>query len=407
MMKVAKMPSNSTQRPYQYIETSQQLQHVCQQFIEAGVEWLAVDTEFVRVDTYFPELSLVQVATPQKEFYLLDPIAILANARPSEQQYPLQALVDLLANSKIRKVFHSARQDIEVLFQLQNVMPQNIFDTQIAAVFLGQGDLAGFARVIEAQLGVQLPKSQTRTNWHARPLSAEQIEYALDDVDYLVDLYQTCQTKLSQVQLSALQEDNDSLLQETLYITEPQQAWLKIKGTKRLKPKQLAIVQKLAAWRETHAVENNQPKKWSLSDEVIIGIAKRPPQTAQALYKVPNIKASSVREFGETLIQLIDEVFTMHADDYPQLPASPKTPSAEEESLLLIAQALSQQIARDYLLQVNNLTSKEDLLQLIREPQQSPMSGWRQLILGTPLQKWLSGHGNVCLRHQKITLMTD
>lgn len=400
------MPTDAKQRSYQYIDQPEQLQQICQQLLTSNPEWLAIDTEFVRVDTYYPELSLVQLATPQKDFYLLDPLSICEKAESTDAHHPLQAFIDLLANPEIRKVFHSARQDIEVLFQLQNVMPQNIFDTQIAGVFLGHGDLAGFARVIAAQLGVELKKSQTRTNWHARPLSDDQIEYALDDVDYLVDLYQACEKKLSDEQVTALQEDNDFLLQKSLYTTEPQQAWLKLKGLKKLKPKQLAIVQTIAAWREQHAIEKNQPKKWSLNDEVITAIAKRPPKTVQALYKVPNIKSSSVRELGETWIELIDEVFEKTEEDYPQLPAEPKKPSVEEESTLLVAQAISQQIARDFILQVTNLTSKDDLLDLIRHPQQSPMIGWRQLVLGKPLQQWLQGKASLSMQNGKLTIDT-
>lgn len=399
------MPTDPKQRNYQYIDQVDQLQQVCQQFIETNTEWLAIDTEFVRVDTYFPELSLVQIATPEKDFFLIDPLAITDNAHPTET--PLQALVDLLANPNICKVFHSARQDIEVLFQLQNVMPQNIFDTQIAAIFLGNGDLAGFARVIEQQLGITLKKSQTRTNWHARPLSIGQIEYALDDVDYLVDLYKLCQQKLNPQQQAALQEDNNFLLQQDLYCIEPQQAWLKIKGIKKLKPKHLAILQTLAAWREQHAIDNNQPKKWSLSDEAMTAIASRPPKTVQALYKVPNIKASSVRDFGEIWIHLIDQVFEMNQGDYPALAATPQKPTSEEESLLLIAQAVSQQIARDYSLQVSNLANKDDLLQLIRHPQPTEMMGWRQLVLGKPLQQWLLGHSKIVINDKKITLCSN
>ncbi|BBP45647.1 ribonuclease D [Thiosulfatimonas sediminis] len=397
------MPIDSKQRTYQYIDQPHKLATLCHDLLCQEVEWFAIDTEFVRVDTYFPELSLVQLATEDKAFYLIDPLAIKESAPTAGSTNPLQPLIDLLANPAICKVFHSARQDIEVLFQLQNVMLQNIFDTQFAALFLGYGDMAGFARVIEGQLGIRLEKSQTRTNWHARPLSLEQIDYALDDVDYLVDLYQVCIEKLHLPQLNALQEDNESLLQAELYCTEPQNAWLKLKGLNRLKPKQLAIVQQLAQWRENYAIANNLPKKWSLSDEVILDIAKRPPQTVQALYKVPNIKASSVREFGDCWIALIDQVFAMPMDTYPQLPIAITAPTPEEESLLLIAQAICQQKAREYHLQINHLANKDDLLILIRQPLQSNLIGWRQLILGQPLQAWLKGNSAVQYTQGKLS----
>ncbi|QKI89482.1 ribonuclease D [Thiomicrorhabdus xiamenensis] len=394
-------------RAYRYIDSHQQLAELCSRLSDqSDLTWLAIDTEFVRVDTYYPQLSLVQIATQERDFYLIDPLAIETSYQDASanEASALRPLVDLLQNERICKVFHSARQDIEVLYQLESRMPQNLFDTQIAAIFLGHGDLAGFARVIEAELNIKLPKSQTRTNWHARPLSEEQIEYALDDVDYLASLYQKCLQTLGDDELHAVTEDCQQLLQPQLYDLEPEKAWLKLKGLKRFNPKQLAIVQILAQWREEYAVEHNQPKKWTLSDEVLLQIAKRPPKTVQALYKVPNIKTSSVREFGETWIALIDRVFEQNPESYPTLPKAGKHPSAQEEILLALTQSVCQQISLQYKVQLSNLSSKEELLTLIRHPHQSPWSGWRHLLIGIPLQKLLEGRASLKLEGQEIRI---
>ncbi|MBO1924225.1 ribonuclease D [Thiomicrorhabdus sp. 6S3-12] len=394
-------------RAYRYIDSHQQLMELCSRLSnQSDLTWLAIDTEFVRVDTYYPQLSLVQIATQERDFYLIDPLAIETSYQDASanQASALRPLVDLLQNERICKVFHSARQDIEVLYQLENRMPENLFDTQIAAIFLGHGDLAGFARVIEAELKIKLPKSQTRTNWHARPLSEEQIEYALDDVDYLASLYQKCLQTLSADELHAVTEDCQQLLQPQLYDLEPKQAWLKLKGLKRFNPKQLAIVQALAQWREEFAIKHNQPKKWTLSDEVLLQIAKRPPKTVQALYKVPNIKTSSVREFGENWIALIDRVFEQHPENYPTLPKADKHPSPQEEILLALTQSVCQQISLQYKVQLSNLTNKEELLALIRNPHHSPWSGWRHLLIGIPLQKLLEGRSVLKLEGQEIRI---
>lgn len=394
-------------RAYRYIDSHQQLAELCSRLSgQNDLSWLAIDTEFVRVDTYYPQLSLVQIATQERDFYLIDPLAIETSYEETAENEAsaLSPLVDLLQNERICKVFHSARQDIEVLYQLESRMPKNLFDTQIAAIFLGHGDLAGFARVIEAELNIKLPKSQTRTNWHARPLSEEQIEYALDDVDYLASLYQKCTQTLSDDELHAVTEDCQQLLQPRLYDLEPEQAWLKLKGLKRFNPKLLAIVQTLAQWREEYAIEHNQPKKWTLSDEVLLQIAKRPPKTTQALYKVPNIKTSSVREFGDIWITLIDRVFEQSPESYPTLPKADKHPSPQEEILLALTQSVCQQISLQYKVQLSNLANKEELLSLIRAPQHSPWSGWRHLLIGVPLQKLLEGRASLKLEGQKIRI---
>lgn len=392
-----------------YIEDMETLADYCSQL--QNHDWIAIDTEFVRVDTYYPELSLVQIADANLNLTIIDPIAIEQdflqknhtastsdnidcsshNEPHNKKTHGLNALLEVLANPNICKVFHSARQDLEVLYLIAGILPKNIFDTQLAAIFFNQGDLAGFARVIQSELGITLSKSQTRTNWHARPLSDKQIAYALDDVYYLAQLYQSYLEKLNPQQKQAIVEDCESLLNSNLYQTEPENAWLKIKGGKNLKPKQLAIIKTLAQWRENFAVEHNQPKKWTMSDEVIVHIAKRPPKTAQALYKVPNIKASSVKEFGEDWIQRIDEVFSAPPESYPSPAPKEKSPSAQEEILLQILLAMAQQISLDANITPTNLVQKTHLLSFIREQDSDYLSthdsalegvnlGWRKYL---------------------------
>jgi len=381
-IELADISKSQTYQNALYIEDTQTLDAYCSSLQENN-EWIAIDTEFVRVDTYYPELSLVQIADSNLNLAIIDPLAIKQDVLQKKQlpsfsetnfdleqnkkHHGLNPLLEILVNPAICKVFHSARQDLEVLYLIAGILPQNIFDTQLAAIFFGQGDLAGFARVIQSELGLTLPKSQTRTNWHARPLTENQISYALDDVYYLAQLFKSYQTKLSSQQKLAINEDCESLLDSKLYQTKPNEAWLKIKGGKNLKPKQLAIVRTLAEWREHFAIEHNQPKKWTISDEVILHIAKRPPKTAQALYKVPNIKASSVKEFGEKWVSLIDEVFTASPENYPNPTPKDKSPTAQEEILLQVLLAMAQQISIDANITPTNLVQKTHLLSFIRE----------------------------------------
>ncbi|WP_319381615.1 HRDC domain-containing protein [Thiomicrorhabdus sp.] len=393
-----------TASAHQYIQTQQALQIYCDQLQHTtNIKWIAVDTEFVRVDTYYPQLSLIQIEDNLGQSVLIDPLAIQENDKDSR----LDALVPVWQSTKILKIFHSARQDLEVLFQRFGCLPTPIFDTQIAAIFLKQGEIAGYARLLDALLNIRINKSETRTDWHARPLSAAQVEYALDDVRYLGPLYQHCLNNLTDKQLSAVTEECFKLLNTSLYQTDPQAAWLKIKGTKGFSPKQLAIVRVLAEWREIYAIEHNRPKKWTLSDDCLLNIAKRPPKTTQALYKVPNIKASSVKEFGDDWIALIDDVFTQAPENWPTKAPKPLKADAHQEVSLQLCLAYAQQIAVEYKLHQSSLFQRSELVQLIQTPQTPVWNGWRQCLFGETMQQILLGQASLNLKNNHLLVKYD
>ncbi len=382
---------------YLSIQTEDELNRYSRHLIEhSDIDWIAIDTEFVRTDTYFAELSLVQIQDNLGEVAIIDPLAIQENGQ-------LTGLVDILTEPGLLKVFHSARQDIEVLYQLANKMPVSIFDTQLAAIFFKHGDIAGFARVVEAELGHKLDKTQTRTNWHARPLTEEQIQYAIDDVRYLAPLYEKFIENLTPEQTTAIQQDCDTLLDESLYQIDPTMAGEKVKGVRNFKPKQLAIVNALAEWRERFAIEHNQPKKWVMSDEVIIGIAKRPPQTVEALYKVPNVKSSSVRDYGSEWIECIDRVFASSPDSWPKPKPKDAPVEPQEETLVNLCMTYCQQVALDYRINIHNLVHKSELVKMIRNEQNADLNGWRALLIVEPLKSLLSGQ--TCLQIEQGNLV--
>jgi ribonuclease D len=362
---------------YQFIDHTDDLVQFCQS-IESS-PWLAIDTEFVRTDTYFPILSLIQTQNPEGISAIIDPIAI-------DDLSPLWAL---LQNPHIVKVFHSARQDLEVLYQVSGHLPVNIFDTQIACLFLGHGDLAGLGRVVAAELNIKLEKDQTRTDWQQRPLTEQQLAYAIDDVRTLAPLYEKCLSQLTPEQLDALQQDFDALLDIRLYELSPEAAGAKIKATHKLSRKNRAIAYRLAEWRERHAIEHNQPKRWVLSDDVLVAIAKRPPDSVEALYKVPHIKPASIKRYGETWIKEIDDVFA-HPDLWPT-PPPPVTPPTPQEAILLdVGFAWANQMALIYHINPHNVINRTDLLAIIRQP--GPvLLGWRHLLIEKPLRDFLDG----------------
>lgn len=376
---------------YQHITTAQQLADFCHPLHHQA--WLAIDTEFVRQDTYYPLLSLVQICSQQGELAIIDPLTI-------DDMSPLWAL---LADKQVCKVFHSARQDIEVLFQVGGLMPQAIFDTQIACVFLGHGDMAGFARVIETELNVQIDKDQTRTNWHQRPLSDKQIAYALDDVRYLAPLYQKLQTQLTDEQKQALEWDFSQLLDASLYRIDPDQAWLKLKGTQHLSPKQLGIVKQLCAWRERTAIETNQPRKWVISDEAMIALAKRPARALEGLYKISEINAGQVRQYGDALIEQLDIAF-QQPDSWPEKPAKSLPASTQEDIVLNLALAYAHQVALNNQLNLANLIQRRDVLALLRQQVSPIQHGWRWILIGRELQDLFSKNAPLKIIDGKLVL---
>lgn len=377
---------------HQTIISYSALDEFCKQLSHQA--WFAIDTEFVRQDTYYAELSLIQIFSEQGDLALIDPLAL-------QDMTPLWTL---LANPSVTKVFHSARQDIEILFQVGGLMPQNIFDTQIAGVFLGYGDMAGFARVIENELNVSLDKDQTRTNWHQRPLTDRQIQYALDDVRFLAPLYQAMQQKLTDKQKLALNWDFDQLLDASLYQIDPNQAWLKLKGIQNFSPKQLGVTKVLAAWRERTAIELNQPRKWVINDDVIINLAKRPVRALEGLYKVPDLNAGLVRQFGEAILKQLDWAFE-HEEAWPDKPLKPDPAQSQEESQIQLAMSYANQVALNAGVNLNNLTQRRDILSLLRQQPSLLDQGWRALLLGEPLKRLFNHQACLCVEDGQIKLV--
>ncbi len=379
---------------YLMINNTQTLTQYCQHL--QSCSWIAIDTEFIRIDTFFPQLSLIQIQSSAGQTALIDPLSfnnILTDLAP---------FWDCLTNPNIIKVFHSARQDIEVLYQVSQQMPVSIFDTQIAGIFLGHGNLAGLAKIILGELNVTLNKDQTRTDWSQRPLSDKQLQYALDDVLFLVPLYKKILSQLSHQQHSSLITDFENLLSPALYDLNPNKAGNKLKQLKGLSHKQIAIAYALASWREDFAIKHNQPRRWIISDDAVIAIAKRPPQTVEDLYKTPNMKASSIKNYGQEWINLIDHVFS-HPESWPEKPLKPPKPSTDEAKLLDICQAFLTQISQDHNCSAPHIANKAEILQILRQ-KQACLTGWRYFLYEQPLRELLSGQKSLMIKHGKIQL---
>ncbi len=276
-----------------FVDSDLALTQLCGQL--KGCSWLAVDTEFERVNTYYPELCLLQIAS-NGITAVVDPLAI-ANLEP---------LYDVLYDPSITKVFHAARQDLEIFFHIKGDLPIPLFDTQIAASLLDYDEHISYANLIREILGIELAKTQTRTNWKRRPLSRSQLKYAADDVIYLGQVYELFLAKLIKSgQLPLLDEEYNALARPELYQPDPENMWLKIREARKLKGNILAILQQLAAWREITARAENRPRKWILQDYTLVEMARLLPANQDDLSRIKGVNKRVLKRHGATLVEII------------------------------------------------------------------------------------------------------
>jgi ribonuclease D len=302
-------------RDARYITTQSELEAAV--FRMHGAARLALDTEFMRERSYFAQLCLIQIAT-DSDCVLVDPLGGLE----------LSPLFELLAERSRLKVLHAARQDLEVLFQAGGSLPGPVFDTQVAAALLGFPPQVGYADLVARQLGHSIDKGQTRTDWSRRPLSPEQLAYAVDDVHHLLQLHTELAASLEKRgRASWVLADTAGLEDPALYRTEAGDAWRRLKGLPRLKPRQQQAARALAAWREKRAVASDKPRGWILPDAALMALAAAEPHGEDELAAVPGMPPGVARKRGEELLGLLREAW---AEPAPQAEELPGRPSPEE-----------------------------------------------------------------------------
>lgn len=353
-----------------YIDTPDQLTAFCKHLSDQT--WLALDTEFLREKTYYPLFCLLQIATPERAA-CIDPIAL-----PS-----LKPLFEILYDKSITKVFHSCRQDIEVLFQHAGNIPTPIFDTQIAAPYLGYTENISYAGLIKELLNVEISKTLTRTDWSKRPLTSDQINYAADDVIYLSQAYTLLHSKLQTLgRLAWLEKDFNELTQTSLYENAIDQAWRRIGSAQYLKDDELSIVQSLATWREATAKAENIPRGWLIKDDGLIDLAKRRPANPYEIKTIQSISERICKRYGETLCKLIHEAQD-RAPEPVDLKKRPAKKTAEQEALFLTLQETIKIKASQHQINPNILANRKDIEQLMnQDPQSRLLQGWRKELIG-------------------------
>ena len=374
----------------QYIDTPEQLDTFCDSI--KHVPWLAIDTEFQREKTYRSILALIQIATPDL-VAIIDPLAC-----------DIKPLLDVLYDENILKIFHAARQDQEIFYDWCGKPLSPVFDTQVAAPILGLPEQAGYGRLVEAMLGVQLSKAHSRTDWIRRPLSQDQVTYAADDVIYLAKLYPLMQQQLIEKdRLEWLAPEFAKLCKASLYANPPALAWKRMRAAKRLKGASLSSLQKMAEWREALAQQKNIPRGWLVKDEILIEIAKLKPKDTQVLSSIRGISDKFIDKYGNTLINIISDA----SEQKPavQEKVSKIKVSEKEEAIADLLMAQVRLNAHQAGVNPTSIASRKELLQLIQGERDIPLlNDWRKDMVGTDLVNTLAGKTTFCIKAAALVI---
>jgi ribonuclease D len=289
------------------ISDSKRLAELCARLAKSP--FVAVDTEFMRENTYYPDLCLVQLADANEA----------AAIDPKADGLDLTPMLDLLCNNvDVLKVFHAGGQDIEIFFNLTGKTPHPMFDTQIAAMALGQGEQVGYSNLVDLWMGIQLDKGARFTDWSRRPLDKRQIDYAIADVTHLSVIFPMMLEKLRVTGRGAwLNDEMERISDAANYRNDPENAWSRIKVQSR-KPEVLGRLQAMAAWREKEAQRKNIPRGRIMKDETLADIAAHPPKHQADLPKVRGLSpAWRDNEIGARLIAVIEGSQPMSRDEMP------------------------------------------------------------------------------------------
>jgi ribonuclease D len=350
-------------------------------------DFVTVDTEFLRETTYWPKLCLLQAATPD-EAILVDPLA---------DGLSLQPFFELLANRKIVKVFHAARQDIEIFVKLSGVVPQNIFDTQIAASVCGFGDSVSYDNLVRSVTGVDLDKSSRFTDWSHRPLTEKQRLYALADVTHLRDIYMKLQQQVTETSRWDWVEDELQVLRSIdTYVVKPENAWERFKS-KLSRPRDLAALKMIAAWRERRAQDTDQPRSRILKDDALIEVAMQRPVTPEAFDKLRAVQRGYGRSSAaQELIAIIKDVEALPKTDLPPAPERYRGPSPKGAVGDLV-RVLLKAVSEEHGVAARILATSDDIDALVLDDDADvpALHGWRRKLFG---EKALA------LKHGKIGL---
>lgn len=360
-----------------FIQKNEDLQTLCAELAEKP--YFAIDTEFIRERTFWPELCLVQIAADGVEA-CIDALAGL----------DMSCFYDILNNKDIVKVFHSCRQDLEIFYVLSGKVPCNVFDTQVAGMVCGMEEMASYQKLVSTMLGVTLDKGQRFTDWAKRPLTDKQIKYALCDVTYLLQAYKIMIKQMTENgRLSWIKSDMEALCDEKLYEVNPDNAWKKVRTHIKDK-KSLGVLKEIAKWRELEAMHVNLPRKQVLKDEVLLEIASCQPTSKEELAGMRGLpRRFAKNRLAEPLLQAVQRGLENPAQLEEESPLennnhhshNSKNPQFLSEilGLLLDIKATEAKVAGHLIASANDL---DEIARYSDNAKTKTLSGWRYDIFG-------------------------
>ncbi len=377
-------------RELETVKTPDALAELCQRLHAAGR--FALDTEFVGERTYLPRLCFVQVAT--EEFIgLIDTLAFAG----------LDPLWDLVADPAIQIVLHAAREDLRLAYYGgEKRLPQNIFDTQVAAGFIGLPSYPlSYARLAEALMGVKLSKAETRSEWDRRPLTPAQLEYARDDVRFLLPITDKINRMLDRLGRTAwMNEEMGRYSDARTYETAPEDAYLRLRTGRGFTARPTALLRAVAAWREEEAAMRDIPARSLLRDDVLIELAQRPPRRLTEFRRLRGFPETEEVSFGAPLLDALNTARALPDDKLPP-PLSGTGPeeTPRERALGDLLYGLGEALCLDRNLAPELALTKADALAVARAQSGPPLlSGWRRQAVGGELEQIASGRASVRLQ---------
>ena len=371
----------------QPITTTSELAAACRRM--AAHPFVTIDTEFLRETTYYPLLCVAQMASPEEAF-VIDALA------PGIDLSPFLAL---MADEKVMKVFHAARQDIEIVWHSAKLIPHPIFDTQVAAMVLGYGDSISYDQLVQRITGDTLDKSHRFTDWTRRPLSDAQVSYAISDVTHLRDVYLALLADLERRgRTDWVQEEMRVLTSADTYRMDPENAWLRLK-TRVRKPKELAVLIEVAAWREREAQVRDVPRSRVLKDDVIGDIAVQAPTSIDKLKHLRSLPKGFERSrWGEAIVEAVERGL---ARDVKTLPLPPRShPAANGAAVVELLKVLLRMISERHHVAAKVIATVDDLERIAADDHAKvpALSGWRRELFGEKA---------IALKHGKLALAIE
>ena len=374
--------------PTQYVTDHRALESLCHTLRQSPR--LALDTEFVGEDTFIPRLELIQVATADTAA-VIDFPAVQASGS-------LDVFWELICDTKVDKILHAGRQDLDLFATHAGQIPKPFFDTQIAAAMVGYGAQVAYSNLVQRLHGTKLAKAHTFTNWSARPLSDDQIAYALEDVEFLLSIHTHLLDRLSTLGRSEWISEEFARLETAVgeKSREPQERYQRIRGWETLKPKGAAVLRELAAWRETEARRRNVPRGRVMRDEVLLQLARHPPKSVNDLRGLRGVHSSEIDRHGGQLLASITSALALPPSAWPEVPSERK-PDPESTGIVELLQAVLKARAAEEGIASTMIATSADLQMLADHKQNRAtldvpiLRGWRRQLAGDLLLHVLDG----------------